>query len=199
MAFVGGHSKGPKTPKPMNSGAASAGMNFGKSAASSAKPVRTSRPISNGSNFSRPNVNGPGFGVGSAFGSAPSRPMNSNAGGGLLGVLATTAAGVAGAAIVNKMQENSQMKLQEQQAESQMRIAEMQAERAAMRAEQNEEYQLEMQRLKNEQEEIKLESLQPTKRYHANCPYCMGVNPNGSKVCEYCGSSLAYYDEADNK
>ena len=55
------------------------------------------------------------------------------------------------------------------------------------------------QKLKNEQEEIKLEALQPTKRYHANCPYCMGVNPNGSKVCEYCGSSLAYYDEADNK
>lgn len=146
-----------------------------------------------------PGFGGPGFGGphgGPAFGGGPSR---SSSGSGLFNSIAGAAVGVASAAIVNKMHENSQMKMQEKQAEQEMKIAQMQAEQATLRAEKTAQYNLEMEKLKVKQEEVKLEAIQPTKRYHANCPYCMGVNTNGSKVCDFCGSSLAYYDEADNK
>lgn len=141
------------------------------------------------------NLGGPKFGQ-------PTPTINIKTGGGLINTLvgsATSAAvGVASAAIVNKINENSQMKMQEKQAERQMQMAQMQAEQRAELARQEAEYKLEMEKLKIKQEEVKLEAIQPTKRYHANCPYCLGAN-DGDKVCKYCGSSLAYYDEADNK
>lgn len=123
-----------------------------------------------------------------------------NSGGGLLNTIvssATSAAvGVASAAIVNKIQENSQIKIQEKQAENQARIAAAQAEQQARLAAQQAEYQVEIERLKVRQAEVKLDEIQD-KRYYANCPYCMGVN-NGEKFCRYCGSSLAYYDDDDD-
>ena len=123
-----------------------------------------------------------------------------NRGGGLVNSIvssATSAAvGVASAAIVNKIHENSQIKIQEKQAENQAKIAAAQAEQQARLAAQQAEYQLEMERLKVRQAEVKLDEIQD-KRYYANCPYCMGVN-NGEKFCQYCGSSLAYYDEDDD-
>ena len=85
------------------------------------------------------------------------------------------------------------MKLQQKQAEQQAEMARQQAEQQAMLARQQAEYQVEIERLKAQQEEIKKDVIQD-KRYYANCPYCMGVN-NGGKFCQYCGSSLAYYDE----
>ena len=109
---------------------------------------------------------------------------------------ASAAVGVASAAIVNKMHENSQIKIQEKQAEQQAKIAAAQAEQQARLAAQQAEYQVEIEKLKARQAEIKLDEIQD-KRYYANCPYCMGVN-NGEKFCRYCGSSLAYYDEDDD-
>ena len=110
---------------------------------------------------------------------------------------ATSAAvGVASAAIVNKIHENSQIKIQEKQAEQQAKIQAAQAEQQARLAQQQAEYQVEIERLKARQAEIKLDEIQD-KRYYANCPYCMGIN-NGDKFCRYCGSSLAYYDEDDD-
>ncbi|MCR5846626.1 MAG: hypothetical protein K6G75_00685 [Lachnospiraceae bacterium] len=121
-------------------------------------------------------------------------------GGGLLGSLVGSAVsagvGVASAAIVNKMHENSQIKLAEKQAEQQAEIARQQAEQQAELARQQAEYQVEIERLKAQQEETKRDVIQD-KRYYANCPYCMGVN-NGAKFCQYCGSSLAYYDEDED-
>lgn len=160
----------------------------------SAKPVYSPKPT-----FSSP----------AAFG-APISPVNINigspsrhhsrGGGGLLGSLLGSAVsagvGVASAAIVNKMHENSQMKLAEKQAEQQAEIARQQAEQQAEIARQQAEYQVEIERLKVQQEEVKLDKFQD-KRYYANCPYCMGVN-DGGKFCRYCGSSLAYYDEDPN-
>lgn len=122
-------------------------------------------------------------------------------GGGLMGSLLSSAVsagvGVASAAIVNKIHENSQMKIAEKQAEQQAELARQQAEQQAEIARQQAEYQVEIERLKTQQEEIKLDAVQD-KRYYANCPYCMGVN-NGGKFCQYCGSSLAYYDEDENE
>ena len=124
--------------------------------------------------------------------SAPSSPVNINignsygGGGGLMGMLIGNAVsagvGVASAAIVNKMQENSQMKLAEQQAKQQQEMQRLHAEQ-----------QVEIERIKVQQEEAKRDAAQD-KRYYANCPYCLGVN-NGDKFCRYCGSSLAYYED----
>ena len=121
-----------------------------------------------------------------AFGQPIINVNSGRKGGGILGTITSAAVGVAGAAIVNKMQENSQAKLQAQQAEYEAEMREREAE-----------YKVEIERQRTRQEEAKLEAIQPTKRYYANCTYCVGVN-NGSKECQYCGSSLAYYDEADN-
>lgn len=115
----------------------------------------------------------------------------------LLGSAVSAGVGVASAAIVNKIQENSQMKLQEKQAEQMEALARQQAEQQAEYAKQQAEYQLELERIKAQQEEIKRDTKQD-KRYYANCPYCLGVN-NGGKFCQFCGSSLAYYDDDDIK
>ncbi len=142
----------------------------------------------------------------SAFG-APIAPPPINFGGGrhhgggglvssLLGSAVSAGVGVASAAIVNKMHENSQLKLQEQQAQQQAEYARQQAEQQAELARQQAEVQLEIERLKAKQEETKRDAIQDL-RYYANCPYCLGVN-NGAKFCQYCGSSLAYYDEEDD-
>ena len=114
----------------------------------------------------------------------------------LLGSAVSAGVGVASAAIVNKMHENSQLKLQEQQAQQQAEYARQQAEQQAELARQQAEVQLEIERLKAKQEETKRDAIQDL-RYYANCPYCLGVN-NGAKFCQYCGSSLAYYDEDDD-
>lgn len=132
-----------------------------------------------------------------AFGQPVINVNSGRKGGGLLGTITSAAVGVAGAAIVNKMQENSQAKLQAQQAEQQAKLQAQQAEYEAEMREREAEYKVEIEKQRTRQEEAKLEAIQPTKRYYANCPYCLGVN-NGSKECQYCGSSLAYYDEADN-
>ncbi len=147
-----------------------------------------------------------GLGGGSAFGGMggfASSPININqprvhyGGGGLvsslLGSAVSAGVGVASAAIVNKIHESSQIKLQEQQAEQQAALQRQQAEHQAEYARQQAQYQLELEKLKTEQEEIKRDVKQE-KKYYANCPYCLGVN-NGDKFCRYCGSSLAYYDD----
>lgn len=150
-----------------------------------------------------------GLGGGSSFGGMggfASSPININVnkpkvhyggGGGmvssLLGSAVSAGVGVASAAIVNKIHENSQIKLQQQQAEHQAELQRQLAEQQAEYAAQQAEYQLELEKLKTEQEEIKRDVKQE-KKYYANCPYCLGVN-NGDKFCRYCGSSLAYYDD----
>lgn len=109
--------------------------------------------------------------------------------------LVSAGVGVASAAIINKIHENSQIKISENQAKQQAEIARQQAEQQAAMARQQAEYQVEIERLKVQKEEVKLDAMQD-KRYYANCPYCMGVS-NGGKFCQFCGSSLAYYDEND--
>lgn len=113
----------------------------------------------------------------------------------LLGSAVSAGVGVASAAIVNKMHENSQMKLAEQQAQQQAELARQQAEQQAELARQQAQVQLEIEKIKAQQEETKRDAIQDL-RYYANCPYCLGVN-NGAKFCQYCGSSLAYYDDDD--
>ncbi len=142
-----------------------------------------------------------------AFGAPVAPPVNMNfgprrhGGGGLvsslLGSAVSAGVGVASAAIVNKMHENSQIKLAEKQAEQQAEYARQQAEQQAAIARQQAEYQVEIEKIKAQQEEIKRDA-QQDKRYYANCPYCLGVN-NGAKFCQYCGSSLAYYDEDEEE
>ena len=131
------------------------------------------------------------------IGNSAGRMVSRSAGGGLVGSLLGNAVsagvGVASAAIVNKIHENSQIKLQEKQAEQQAELERQRLEQQAEIARKQAEYQLEIEKLKVQQEEVKLDAVQD-KRYYANCPYCMGVN-NGDKFCRYCGSSLAYYDE----
>lgn len=136
---------------------------------------------------------------------APPSPVNINigspgrsfggGGGGLMGVIVGNAVsagvGIASAAIVNKMHENSQLKLAEQQAAKQAEMAQYQAEHEAALIRQH----AEIEKLKIQQEEVKRDAAQ-NKRYYANCPYCLGVN-NGDKFCRYCGSSLAYYEDDD--
>ena len=146
---------------------------------------------------------GSGFGGMGGFASSPininiNKPKVHYGGGGgmvssLLGSAVSAGVGVASAAIVNKIHENSQIKLQQQQAEHQAELQRQLAEQQAEYAAQQAEYQLELEKLKTEQEEIKRDVKQE-KKYYANCPYCLGVN-NGDKFCRYCGSSLAYYDD----
>ena len=120
-------------------------------------------------------------------------------GGGLFESLMSSAVhagvGVASAAIVSKIHETSQIKIAEKQAEKQAEIARKQAEAQAEIAKRQAEYQVEIEKLKYQQEEAKLDAAQ-NKHYYANCPYCLGVS-NGAKFCQYCGSSLAYYEEND--
>ena len=177
----GGSGFSPRPSKPATS--------FSKPAMSFSKPIKTSSmpsPVAFGAPVQPSPV------IINNFGSKPMRRS-----GGLFNSLVSSAAsaavGVASAAIVNKIHENSQMKLQQKQAEQQAEMARQQAEQQAMLARQQAEYQVEIERLKAQQEEIKKDVIQD-KRYYANCPYCMGVN-NGGKFCQYCGSSLAYYDE----
>ena len=164
-----------------------------------------------GGGFSAPRINQSSRPTGgfSSFGSHPS-PVNINinnapkyhgggGGGGMMSSLISSAVsagvGVASAAIVNKMHENSQAKLAEKQAEAEANLQKQLAEQQAEYARQQAEYQLELEKLKTQQEEIKRDTKQD-KRYYANCPYCLGVN-NGGKFCQFCGSSLAYYDDDD--
>ena len=151
-----------------------------------ARPIMGSSPAAFGAPISPVNIN---------FNSAPK--FHRSHGGGLISCLVGNAVsagvGVASAAIVNKIHENSQMKLAEKQAEQQAMLARQQAEQQAEIARQQAEYQVELEKLKTQQEEIKLDAMQD-KRYYANCPYCMGVN-NGAKFCQFCGKSLAYYEE----
>lgn len=133
---------------------------------------------------------------GAAFGQ-PTININTR-GKGLIGTLTGAAVGVAGAAIVNKMQESTQSKLQAQQAEEEARLRAQEAQYEAEMRQREAEYRVEIERLKVKQEEAKADAMQPTKRYYANCPYCLGVN-NGSKECQFCGSSLAYYEDDDDK
>ena len=166
----------------------------------------------NGGGLSGPRINSsPALSSLGTYG-MPSSPVNINinsapkarafggGGGGLvsslLGSAVSAGVGVASAAIVNKIQETSQMKLQEKQAEQMEALARQQAEQQAEYARQQAEYQLELERIKAQQEEIKRDTKQD-KRYYANCPYCLGVN-NGGKFCQFCGSSLAYYDDDDD-
>ncbi len=158
--------------------------------------------ISTGSRIPKPSAPMPGP---SAFGggispvninfSSPSRGGGGGGGlvGSLLGSAVSAGVGVASAAIVNKMHENSQIKMAEQQAEREAALARQQAAQRAELARQQAEYQVEIEKLKVMQEEARLNAAQD-KRYYANCPYCLGVN-NGDKFCRYCGSSLAYYDD----
>ena len=165
-----------------------------------------------GGGFSAPKINNasrPNSGF-SSFGSNSS-PVNINinnapkyhgggGGGGvmssLIGSAVSAGVGVASAAIVNKMHENSQAKLAEKQAEAQANLQKQLAEQQAEYARQQAEYQLELEKLKTQQEEIKRDVKQDL-RYYANCPYCLGVN-NGGKFCQFCGSSLAYYEDDDD-
>ena len=167
-----------------------------------------------GGGFSAPKINNtssrPSGGF-SSFGAPSSSPVNINinkpkyygggGGGGmmssLIGSAVSAGVGVASAAIVNKMHENSQAKLAEQQAQAEANLQKQLAEQKAEYARQQAEYQLELEKLKTQQEEIKRDSKQD-KRYYANCPYCLGVN-NGGKFCQFCGSSLAYYEDEDDK
>ena len=137
-----------------------------------------------------------------AFGGPATPTVRFGGGGGggglmssLLGSAVSAGVGVASAAIVNKMHENSQMKLAEQQAQQQAELARQQAEQQAELARQQAQVQLEIEKIKAQQEETKRDAIQDL-RYYANCPYCLGVN-NGAKFCQYCGSSLAYYDDDD--
>lgn len=158
--------------------------------------------MATGTGFSSPSFNRPVSPVG-GFASSPininiNKPKVHYGGGGgmvssLLGSAVSAGVGVASAAIVNKIHENSQIKLQQQQAEHQAELQRQLAEQQAEYAAQQAEYQLELEKLKTEQEEIKRDVKQE-KKYYANCPYCLGVN-NGDKFCRYCGSSLAYYDD----
>lgn len=133
---------------------------------------------------------------GAAFGQ-PTININTR-GKGLIGTLTGAAVGVAGAAIVNKMQESTQSKLQAQQAEEEARLRAQEAQYEAEMRQREAEYRVEIERLKVKQEEAKADAMQPTKRYYANCPYCLGVN-NGAKECQFCGSSLAYYEDDEDE
>ncbi|MBP5529095.1 MAG: hypothetical protein J6X80_03495 [Lachnospiraceae bacterium] len=155
-----------------------------------------------GGGFSSPGFNRPVGPMGGGFSSSPvniniNKPKVHYSGGGmvssLLGSAVSAGVGVASAAIVNKIQENTQMKLQEKQAEQQAELQRQMAEQQAEYARQQAEYQVELEKLRTQQEEIRRDVKQE-KKYYANCPYCLGVN-NGAKFCQYCGSSLAYYDD----
>ncbi|MBO6089031.1 MAG: hypothetical protein J6P37_01810 [Lachnospiraceae bacterium] len=158
-----------------------------------------------GGGFSAPSFNRPA----APMGGIASSPININinkpkvkyGGGGmvssLVGSAVSAGVGVASAAIVNKIHENSQLKLQEKQAEAQAALQQQLAEQQAEYQRQQAEYQLELEKLKTQQEEIRRDVKQE-KKYYANCPYCLGVN-NGGKFCQFCGSSLAYYDDDDEK
>ena len=147
------------------------------------------RPTSFGTHSSPVNIN---------INNAP-KYYGGGGGGGVMSSLISSAVsagvGVASAAIVNKMHENSQAKLAEKQAEAEANLQKQLAEQKAEYARQQAEYQLELEKLKTQQEEIKRDTKQD-KRYYANCPYCLGVN-NGGKFCQFCGSSLAYYEDDD--
>ena len=159
-----------------------------------------------GGGFSAPSFNRPA----APMGGIASSPININinkpkvkygGGGGmvssLVGSAVSAGVGVASAAIVNKIQESSQLKLQEKQAQAQAALQQQLAEQQAEYARQQAEYQLELEKLKTQQEEIRRDVKQE-KKYYANCPYCLGVN-NGGKFCQFCGSSLAYYDDDDDE
>ena len=155
-------------------------------------------------NASRPNNGFSSFGTNSSpvninINNAP-KYYGGGGGGGmmssLIGSAVSAGVGVASAAIVNKMHENSQAKLAEKQAEAQANLQKQLAEQQAEYARQQAEYQLELEKLKTQQEEIKRDVKQDL-RYYANCPYCLGVN-NGGKFCQFCGSSLAYYEDDDD-
>ena len=113
-----------------------------------------------GTGFSSPSFNRPATPVG-GFASSPininvNKPKVHYGGGGgmvssLLGSAVSAGVGVASAAIVNKIHENSQIKLQQQQAEHQAELQRQLAEQQAEYAAQQAEYQLELEKLKTEQ------------------------------------------------
>lgn len=161
-------------------------------------PRSTSTMVQPTDPFGRP-LAAPDYNYHPGMASRPMVPHTQNIninckGGGLLGAIVGSATSVAVGAIANKMETDRQEKIIEQQGKQQALIEQQRAQNAMLYRQQQNEYNIEMEKLEVQKEEIKLDALQD-KRYHANCPYCLAANPSGNKFCEFCGMSLAYYNE----